>query len=76
LIGGHDPQTTASTTNLPVYYLTGVLDPIVPWPFVRWWLKKNCPALRGCKIIYTADHAVLCTAPEKSAAQILSWMNQ
>ncbi len=76
LIGKHDPQSIARTTKLPVFYLTGILDPIVPWPFVRCWLKKNCPALRDCKIIYTADHAVLCTAPEKSAAQVLNWIRQ
>jgi pimeloyl-ACP methyl ester carboxylesterase len=76
LIAGNDPRQIASETKLPVFYLTGILDPIVPWPFVWQWLKKNCPALRNCKIIRTADHNVLGTAPRESATQVLKWMNQ
>lgn len=74
LIAGNDPRTIARQTTLPVFYLSGFLDPIVPWPFVRHWLKKNCPALRECKIIRTADHTVLSTAPRKAAVEILRWM--
>jgi len=76
LLAENDPRQIASEAKLPVFYLTGILDPIVPWPIVRRWLKKNCPALRGYKIIRTADHNVLGTAPKKSAEQVLDWMNQ
>lgn len=75
LVAGSDPRSTASTTRIPVFHLTGWLDPIVPWPFVRHWLRKNCPALRSFKMINTADHNVLVTAPREAAAQILAWMN-
>ncbi|MDD5140784.1 MAG: alpha/beta hydrolase [Verrucomicrobiales bacterium] len=76
LIAENDPRPVASQTRLPVFYLSGWLDPIVPWPFVRRWLKKNCPALRECKIIRNADHNVLGTAPKEASDQILSWMQQ
>ena len=46
LIAEFDPRQVASQTKLPVFGLSGILDPIVPWPFVRRWLKRNCPALR------------------------------
>jgi pimeloyl-ACP methyl ester carboxylesterase len=74
LVTENDPRQIASETGLPVFHLTGVLDPIVPWPLVRRWLKKNCPALRDCKVILAADHNVLGTAPKESARQVLDWM--
>lgn len=76
LIAENDPRPIASRTGLPVYYLSGGIDPIVPWPFVRRWLRKNCPALRACKLIPTADHNVLGTAPAQAASQILDWMQR
>lgn len=69
-----DPRAIARATTLPVFAVTGILDPIVPWPWVRRWLKKNCPALREYKIITSADHNVLGTAPGEAARQILEWM--
>jgi pimeloyl-ACP methyl ester carboxylesterase len=76
LIAQYDPCPIARQTNVPVFGLSGFLDPIVPWPFVRRWLKKNCPALRDYKVIHSADHNVLGTAPVDAAKQILAWMNQ
>jgi len=61
---------------LPVCYLSGWLDPIVPWPLVRRWLRKNCPGLRDTKIIFSADHNILGTAPEVAARQVLYWINE
>ena len=75
LIAGFDPRPVARQTKLPVFGLSGIVDPIVPWPFVRRWLKQNCPALRDYKIIKSADHNVLGTAPRRAATQILEWMN-
>ncbi|MGA3163408.1 MAG: alpha/beta hydrolase [Verrucomicrobiota bacterium] len=75
LIAQYDPRLIAGQTRLPVFGLSGFLDPIVPWPFVRRWLRKNCPALRNYKIIGRADHNVLTTAPKEAAKQVLEWMS-
>ena len=75
LIAGFDPRPIARQTRVPVFGLSGILDPIVPWPHVRRWLKRNCPALRDYKIIKSADHNVLGTAPKQAARQVLEWMN-
>ena len=75
-IAGNDPRKIAVRSPLPLYYLSGWLDPIVPWPLVRKWLRQNCPALRECKIIRTADHNVLGTAPKSAAEEILRWVTQ
>jgi pimeloyl-ACP methyl ester carboxylesterase len=76
LISQYDPRLIASQTRLPVFGLSGILDPIVPWPFTRRWLRKNCPALRDYKVIRSADHNVLSTAPVEAAQQVLEWMNR
>ena len=75
-IAGFDPCETARATRLPVFYVSGWLDPIVPWPLVRRWLRKNCPGLRGDKILFSADHNILGTAPAKAARQVLIWMQR
>jgi pimeloyl-ACP methyl ester carboxylesterase len=76
LIAQYDPRLIAGQTKLPVFGLSGILDPIVPWPWVRRWLRKNCPALRDYRIIHSADHNVLSTAPKEAVKQVLDWMNQ
>jgi pimeloyl-ACP methyl ester carboxylesterase len=76
LVAGNDPRPIVRRMELPVFGLSGFFDPIVPWPRVRRWLKKNCPALRDYKIIRRADHNVLSTAPEESSRQILEWMKR
>jgi pimeloyl-ACP methyl ester carboxylesterase len=75
LISQNDPRFIARQVNLPVYALTGLIDPVVPWWRVRRWLKQNCPSLREYKIMRSADHNVLGTAPQASADQVLRWMN-
>jgi len=74
LIAENDPRHIASRMELPVFGLTGWLDPIVPWPWVRRWLRKNCPTLRDYKVLRGADHNVLSTAPGESAEQVLRWI--
>ncbi len=74
LVAESDPRPIACATRLPVFCLSGFFDPIVQWPLVRRWLKKNCPALRGVKIIPTADHPVLTTGANAAAKQILEWI--
>ena len=74
LITSYDPRPTARQTTLPVYWLTGALDPIVPWPSIRPWLKRHCPGYRDGRVIWRADHNVLSTEPRAAAAVILDWM--
>ncbi|HXC36197.1 MAG TPA: alpha/beta hydrolase [Candidatus Acidoferrales bacterium] len=74
LVGQNDPRQTAMTTRVPIFALAGFLDPVVPWPPVRRWLKRNCPALRDCKIVRRADHNVLNTGMQEAARWILEWM--
>jgi pimeloyl-ACP methyl ester carboxylesterase len=74
LVAESDPRAVAAQTRLPVFGLTGFLDPVVPWPPVRRWLKKHCPALRDYKIIARADHNVLGTGTRAAARLVLRWM--
>ena len=69
-----DPCPIAKTTRVPIYALAGLVDPIVPWIFVRHWLRKNCPALRAYRVIGKADHNVLGTASRVAAEQVVAWM--
>jgi pimeloyl-ACP methyl ester carboxylesterase len=75
LIALNDPRPIAREVNVPVYALTGILDPVVPWCCVRPWLKRNCPSLRQYKIVWRADHNVLGTAAQAAAEQVLRWMS-
>ena len=74
LIAANDPRELARGVAAPVYFLSGLFDPIVPWPWVRWWLKRHCAACRDTKIIWRADHTVLATAPGEAAKQVWEWM--
>lgn len=74
LVAGNDPRQDAMKANVPVYALAGFLDPIVPWPLVRRWLRKKCPAFREFKVVRRADHNVLNTGIRESAQWILKWM--
>ena len=75
LVARYDPRSIARNTKVPVYGLAGFLDPIVPWPLVRRWLKWYSPALRDFKVIRRADHNVLNTGVRESAQWVLKWMN-
>ncbi len=74
LIASYDPRPIAQNVNVPVFAISGWLDPIVPWFVVRRWLRKHCPMLRQFKVI-NGDHAVLISASRASAKQILEWMD-
>jgi pimeloyl-ACP methyl ester carboxylesterase len=73
LIQGTDLRPTAAATRLPVYYLTGFLDPVVPWPPVWRWLKRHCPGYGGGRLIGRSDHNVL-SSVRPAAGQVLAWM--
>jgi pimeloyl-ACP methyl ester carboxylesterase len=75
LIAENDLRSVARQTLFPVFYLAGLVDPLVPWCHVRWWLARNCPGYRGGKTMWRADHNVLGTAPRASAELIWQWMN-
>jgi len=48
----------------------------VPWFRVRRWLRRNCPGLREYRIIWSADHNVLSTAPKLAADQVVRWIRE
>jgi pimeloyl-ACP methyl ester carboxylesterase len=75
LIAENDFRPVARQTHFPVFYLAGLVDPLVPWCHVRWWLRRNCPGYRGGRTMWRADHNVLGTAPQKSAEQIHAWIS-
>jgi pimeloyl-ACP methyl ester carboxylesterase len=74
LVAQNDPRAIVRQTAVPVYALSGWLDPIVPWFCVRRWLRRHCPALRDYQIVRSADHNVLGTAPDAAAKHILRWI--
>ena len=76
LIRDNDPRPLACNVALPVYALTGGLDPVVPWPLALPWLRRRCAALRQTKILWKADHNVLSTDPDGSAEWILRWIRE
>ena len=74
LIAEFDPRPVAAKTQLPVYHLAGLIDPLVPNALVHCWLKRNCPGFRESRTILSADHNVLGSSPQKSLEQILKWI--
>ncbi|MHB1308642.1 MAG: alpha/beta fold hydrolase [Limisphaerales bacterium] len=74
LIAEADWRPIAARTELPVYYLTGGWDPIVPWGPVRSWLRHSCPGFRAWRRLGASDHNVLGNASEAAAAQVLEWI--
>ncbi len=74
LIAGSDPRATARATRQPVHYLGGMIDPLVPWPLVTRWLRRECPGYRGETILPYADHNVLGSSPRESAERVLAFI--
>ena len=75
LLTKNDPCPIAREVNVPLYAVTGLFDPIVPWYWVRRWLTENCPALKEYRIIRHSDHNVLGNAADTAAGYVLRWMN-
>jgi pimeloyl-ACP methyl ester carboxylesterase len=75
LLAKNDPCDIARNVTVPVYAITGLFDPIVPWVTVQRWLKKNCPMLKEYRIVRHSDHNVLGNAAKTAADYILQWMN-
>jgi len=76
LVAECDVRPIAGQCGLPVFYLAGLVDPIVPAFLVLPWLRRNCPTFQRHKIIAGADHNVLGTAPAMSAETVLRWMER
>ena len=76
LIARNDPRPVARQASVPVYALTGLIDPIVPWFLVRPWLRGHCPTLRDYQIVWHADHNVLGTGSRVAADLVLRWISQ
>jgi pimeloyl-ACP methyl ester carboxylesterase len=74
LIAESDFCDLARRPGVPLYVLSGLWDPIVPWFWVRRWLRQNCVNLREYRILAGADHNVLGTAPGKAAEIVLGWI--
>ena len=72
MILASDPRATARATRVPVHYLGGMIDPLVPWPLVTRWLRRECPGYKGELILRYADHNVLGSSPRESAEHVLS----
>jgi pimeloyl-ACP methyl ester carboxylesterase len=76
LLTQSDPRPIARETGVPIYGIAGLFDPVVPWYFVRRWLKRNCPSLREYRVIRRSEHNVLGTAAETAAEQVVEWMGR
>lgn len=74
LIAEADPREVAKSAECPIYQLAGVIDPVVPSIPVERWLSRNCPAFKGRRVIWPADHNVLGTEPAKALRQIEEWI--
>ena len=74
LIAASDPRPIARAATLPVFHLTGVLDPVVPWPPMQRWLRRECPGWRANHVVWTADHNVLGTGTEAAVRWVLHLM--
>jgi len=76
LVARNNPSSIARQIQVPVYALTGLFDPVVPWLFVRRWLRRHCPLLREYRIVWRADHNVLGTAPAIAADLVVRWISE
>jgi hypothetical protein len=72
LIHENDLRPLARACRQPVFCLSGGVDPVVPWPWVFRWMKRECPGYRGSRVIWSGDHNVLNS--RAAAAQVLAWM--
>jgi hypothetical protein len=70
----HDWRPVASAVRIPVYYLTGLIDPIVPWPGLARWLRRHCAGFRGWRVVVCSDHHVLGWPPRTAATPIVGRM--
>lgn len=73
LVAEADLYPVAETARAPVYFIAGLIDPIVPYVPVVLGLRRRVSQFRGWKILWGADHAVLATQPRRAFEAIRSW---
>ena len=73
-LDAYDSRPVAKQARLPVFYLGGLLYPLVPGFQVCHWLKKNCPGYKGGKILWLANHVVLNSSAKRAANIAVQWM--
>lgn len=76
LVAQSNPAEIAGSVTFPVYVLSGVIDPIVPWWHTFGAFRRGCPAVRARKLVWPADHNVLGTEPRISSEWILDCIAQ
>jgi pimeloyl-ACP methyl ester carboxylesterase len=76
LVAACDPADRAARMEVPVHYLTGLFDPVVPWPWVVRWLRRRCARFESWRCVMAADHNVLGSGPGPAASQVLEWMGK
>jgi len=76
LIRDNRPQALVTQLKIPVWNLSGIWDALVPWYLVTPCLRRHCPGYRETKLILSADHNVLFSAPTKSARTIREWLGR
>jgi pimeloyl-ACP methyl ester carboxylesterase len=74
LIAENDVRPIARQTTVPVYSLTGLIDVLVPWPWISHWLKNNCPGYRSTKVLWKGKHNFCLGAPVAAAEQVVAWI--
>jgi pimeloyl-ACP methyl ester carboxylesterase len=76
LLAQSDPRPIARGAGVPIYGIAGLFDPVVPWFWVRRWLKRNCRSLREYRVIWRSEHNVLGTAAGAAAEQVVEWIGR
>jgi hypothetical protein len=75
LIEGADFESVAREFRRPVWQMSGLWDPVVPWGPVGSWLERECPGYRGRALARLSDHTVLFSAAAWSARTAGVWIS-
>lgn len=73
LMLANDLRPLAAATTIPVFALSGAVDPVVPWMPVFRSLRKHCPGFRESKVVWAADHNVL-NSVQRATDCVFSWI--
>ncbi len=73
LMLANDLRPLAAATTIPVFAISGAVDPVVPWLPVFRSLRKHCPRFRESKVVWAADHNVL-NSVQRAADCVFSWI--
>ena len=73
LMLSNDLRPLAAAATVPVYAVSGAMDPVVPWGPVFRSLRKQCPGFRESKVVWNADHNVL-NSVQSAAECVFNWI--